>query len=199
MSRYDDYVYVHMQAMLELAINDPKKPVADGNWTLVSDMRMPMWAHRCPAFLPWHRELLYPFERDLQAVSGNNDIGIPYWDWSVDQSPTGPPWLDDFMGGDGADGPVSTGPFAGAQNWRLTLTDDSVDHLVRGVGRFPGFSRLPTATEVNETLAQTIYDASPWNGSKALASFRNQLEVGTSRVVVTSATECPLSAADYVR
>ncbi len=87
--RYDDYVYIHMQAMLELSINDPAKPVANGNWTLVSDMRMPMWAHRCPAFLPWHRELLYQFERDLQMISGDVNLAIPYWDWSVDQSRSG--------------------------------------------------------------------------------------------------------------
>ena len=77
MSRYDDYVYIHMQAMLVLKINDATKPVVNGNWTLTSDMRMPMWAHRCPAFLPWHRELLYQFERDLQAVCGDPMMGIP--------------------------------------------------------------------------------------------------------------------------
>lgn len=176
MGRYDDYVYVHMQAMMEFRINDPTQPVANGNWTLVSDMRMPMWAHRCPAFLPWHRELLYQFERDLQAVSGDLNLGIPYWDWSVDQSPTGPPWLADFMGGDGADGPVNSGPFAGQSNWNLTLSEDLADHLVRGFGRLQGFSRLPTPAEVNATLAESAYDAAPWNDSAALSSFRNQLE-----------------------
>jgi tyrosinase len=174
--RYDDYVYVHMQAMLELAINDPTQPVANGNWTLVSDMRMPMWAHRCPAFLPWHRELLYQFERDLQTVSHDPNLAIPYWDWSVDQSPDGPPWLADFMGGDGADGPVTSGPFAGPENWKLNLSEDLVGHLVRGFGRFAGFPRLPTAAEVDATLAESRYDAAPWNDKAALASFRNQLE-----------------------
>ena len=101
MSRYDDYVYVHMQAMLDLTIVDSTKPVANGNVSFdPNSMRMPMWAHRCPAFLPWHRELLYQYERDLQAVSGDSSLGIPYWDWSVDQDPTRAPWLDDFMGGD---------------------------------------------------------------------------------------------------
>ncbi len=184
--RYDDYVYVHMQAMLELSINDMTKPVTNDNITFdPNSMRMPVWAHRCPAFLAWHRELLYQFERDLQAVSGDPSLGIPYWDWSVDQSPTGAPWLDDFMGGDGADGPVMTGPFAGAANWKLTLSEDGQDHLVRGFGlaSFPDstggtitFPRLPTPPEVNACMAQTKYDATPWNDSAALASFRNQLE-----------------------
>src|SRR5258708_7311243 len=68
--RYDDYVYIHMQAMLIMSVNDRSKPVRNGNWTLIDDMRMPMWAHRCPAFLPWHRELLRQFERDLRAFTG---------------------------------------------------------------------------------------------------------------------------------
>jgi tyrosinase len=175
-SRYDDYVYVHMQAMLELRIDDPSKPVANGNFTITSPMRMPMSAHRCPAFLPWHRELLYQLERDLQALSGNPDLAIPYWDWSTDQRPDGPPWLDDFMGGDGADGPVRTGPFAGAASWRLTLSEDGVDHLVRGFGRVPQFARLPSPAEVSAVLRVSPYDAAPWNDASRLASFRNQLE-----------------------
>jgi tyrosinase len=195
--RYDDYVYVHMQAMLDLSINDTTMPVTNDNITFdPNSMRMPMWAHRCPAFLPWHRELLYQFERDLQAVAGDPALGIPYWDWSVDQSPTDAPWLDDFMGGDGADGPVTTGPFAGAANWKLTLSEDSVDQLVRGFGlastTLPNgttitFPRLPIPEEVNACLADNKYDAPPWNDTKALTSFRNQLEgwhVATGSTVV---------------
>src|SRR3954453_20899286 len=99
-SRYDDYVYIHFQAMNELTITDPTKPVANGNWTSAA-MAMQMYAHRCPAFPAWHCELLHQFEMDLQQVSGNTNLALAYWDWSVDQSPTGPPWTDDFMGGDG--------------------------------------------------------------------------------------------------
>ncbi len=80
MSGYDDYVYIHMQAMLELSMDDPAKPIANGNWTVVSNIRMRMWAHRCPAFLSWHRELLYQFERDLQTVRRDVNLTIPYWD-----------------------------------------------------------------------------------------------------------------------
>ena len=176
MSRYDDFVYIHMQAMLEMTINDKNKPVTNDNLTITSSMRMPMWAHQCPAFFPWHRELLYQFERELQRLSGDATMAIPYWDWSSEQSTTGIPWLNDFMGGDGADGPVTTGPFAGANNWKLTLSEDQVDHLVRGFGLQSGLSRLPNAAEVNAALAETIYDKSPWNSSRSLASFRNQVE-----------------------
>jgi tyrosinase len=80
------------------------------------------------------------------------------------------------MGGDGADGPVATGPFAGVANWRLTLSEDSVDHLVRGFGLDPQLNRLPTPSEVNACLAIGTYDSAPYNDSQSLASFRNQLE-----------------------
>jgi len=133
--RYDDYVYTHMQAMLMLTITDRTKPVRNGNWTSTGEMRMPMWAHRCPAFLPWHREFLRQFERDLQKVSGVVGWALPYWDWAKDQAPTQLPWTNDFLGGDGNDGPVISGPFAGVANWELTLSEDGVDHLVRGFGR----------------------------------------------------------------
>src|ERR1039458_7324618 len=44
-NRYDDYVQTHMNSM----------------------MATPGWAHQGPTFEPWHRELLYQFEKDLQV------------------------------------------------------------------------------------------------------------------------------------
>ena len=175
--RYDDYVYVHMQAMLTLQLIDRSKPVRNGNWTGANTMRMPMWAHRCPAFLPWHRELLHQFESDLQAVSNNASLGLPYWDWTTAQSPTDVPWSADFLGGDGGDGPVTTGPFAGKQNWELTLSEDQVDHLVRGFGRdTQNGPRLPTPAELEAAIAIADYDQSPWSDQPNEATFRNRLE-----------------------
>ena len=113
---------------------------------------------------------MYQFERDLQGVSDDPKLTIPYWDWSVDQSKTGVPWLPDFMGRDGADGPVMSGPFARSQNWTLNLSEDLVDHLVRGFGLLADFPRLPIVSEVNSTLAEPTYDSAPWNDAAALAS-----------------------------
>jgi len=40
--RYDDYVFVHMQAMLDITINDKSKPVTNDNVTFdPNSMRMP--------------------------------------------------------------------------------------------------------------------------------------------------------------
>jgi tyrosinase len=182
-SRYDDFVYVHMQAMLLMEIVDRTKAVQNENLKITSDMRMPMWAHRCPAFFPWHRVLLYQLELELQKAASNPSLAIPYWDWSLDQSKTSAPWTDDFMGGDGKDGAVRSGPFAGAANWKITLSEDGLDHLVRGFGLATDdrtkkliAPNLPTPSNVSACFQATVYDMAPWNDSSNLGSFRNEVE-----------------------
>src|SRR5437762_12645753 len=69
LSRYDDYAEVHMNAM----------------------MASPGWAHRRPAFFPWHRVMLLAFENDLVAI--DSSVTIPYWDWPDNASD---PFTNDF-------------------------------------------------------------------------------------------------------
>src|SRR5688500_424799 len=53
--------------------------------------------HQSSHFLPWHREFLLRFERALQAH--HPDVTIPYWDSSVDNSPSDPLlWGNSFLG-----------------------------------------------------------------------------------------------------
>jgi len=52
--------------------------------------------HRSSHFLPWHREMLLRFERELQKF--HSDITIPYWDSSVDRSTSAPLWSNNFLG-----------------------------------------------------------------------------------------------------
>lgn len=49
--------------------------------------------HVCPAFLPWHRELINRFENLLRQV--DPALSLHYWDWTTD-----PGWMftNDFMG-----------------------------------------------------------------------------------------------------
>src|SRR5215472_8685302 len=171
--RYDDFVFVHMLAMMRVSIPNPGQQVNNTNLNMLGN-RAPGWAHRLPAFFPWHRELLHQLEKELQAVSGNPNLTIPYWDWSVDQNPNAAPWTADFMGGDGNDGPVGTGPFTFANGWHITLSEDGQDRLIRGFGRAPGFANLPTPNDVTQALSTTPYDQNPWNDSSTLHSFRNQ-------------------------
>jgi hypothetical protein len=170
MHRYDDYVEVHMNAMM-----------------LPNGMnRSPGWAHRAPAFFPWHRVLLYELERDLQKIDPT--VTIPYWDWTVnntnDTSP-GSPWTDDFMGAlpAGTD-QVTTGPFR-AGNWTKVVFEmgDNDPDLRRALGRTSfqvaeGSSAvpdLPTPAQVTGALGETPYDTSPW-GQGDNPSFRDRLE-----------------------
>jgi hypothetical protein len=52
--------------------------------------------HGSSQFLPWHREALFRFERELQKFQPN--ITIPYWDPTVDRSPSDPLWANSFLG-----------------------------------------------------------------------------------------------------
>lgn len=173
-SRYDDYVWIHREVM--------------GG------------AHTGPAFTPWHREFLKQFERDLQEVSGNPDLTIPYWDWTTARTAADPGWpfTDDFMGGrgTGADNRVMTGRFAEAGGeWVLNVRTGAVGGVARDnttyLRRLPSPPilpngqplQLPTQTTARNGLARLAYDADPWledpatlTLAQANASFRKFLE-----------------------
>lgn len=148
---YDRYVQTHVDSMMAMPVG---------------------WAHRGPAFLPWHREFLRRFDLDLQGIDPS--VTLPYWDWTVDNSPTSSVWNDDFMGGNGrpSDGVVTTGPFAGATgNWNLAIDGPFLRR------RF-GISApaLPTPADVANALSTTPYDMPPYNAGSSLAGFRNTVE-----------------------
>ena len=84
--------------------------------------------HHSAMFLPWHRELILRFERDLQAI--DSTVDLPYWDWTQDRSTSASPWMESFLGGDGEclSGRVPDGRFAfTAGNFDITVTDPPVD------------------------------------------------------------------------
>jgi hypothetical protein len=171
-SRYDDFVWAHHQVMM-LGPNDPSGP---------------NYAHRGPAFGPWHRELLKLYEAELQAAAGDPNLTLPYWDWTKDRSAADPgfPFTADFLGGDGAGNPndkVTTGDFSQAAGWTLNCDEEGFGYLRRHFGGDgPG---LPVAANVRSAINITPYDVNPWNWSSATAnSFRNTLEgwVGPSQI-----------------
>jgi tyrosinase len=155
MGRYDDYVELHMSAM----------------------MASPGWAHNRSAFFPWHRELVLQFENDL--VSIDPSVTVPYWDWPDAASS---PFTAGLLGGDGAldatmkvqDGSAfaSNGP----AHWTVKVKDNlgDPDYLRRGFGRRMDAMNLPTASDVTTSLAVTPYDSSPW--ANWSAGFRSQTE-----------------------
>jgi len=130
--------------------------------------------HRSPAFLPWHRRFIYDLELELQRVSGNPNLGIPYWNW-----PSGGEnaamWRNDFLGGNGdASGVVRSGPFRAGQWTVVNASGLPSGPLVRAFGQ-NGFPTLPTQAEIDQVLSVTPYDSPPWNMTSN-PSFRNQLE-----------------------
>ncbi len=129
--------------------------------------------HRAPAFLPWHRRFLFDLELELQRVSGNPNLGIPYWNWPSGEA-NASMWNNDLLGGNGdAGGVVRTGPFRAGEWTVVNASGLPAGPLLRNLGQ--GASALPSQAEINQVMAVTPYDVPPWNtGSNP--SFRNQLE-----------------------
>jgi Common central domain of tyrosinase len=135
-------------------------------------------AHRGPAFFPWHRGFLQGFEWFLGGASGDETMGLPYWDWSVDDFP-------DFLGGNGSgsDGKVMDGEFAydrrpegDKRKWTLTVripNEEKTPWLKRQFGNL--VRTLPTPADVTTALERTPYDVSPWDDNST-SGFRNRAE-----------------------
>jgi tyrosinase len=157
-SRYDDYVQIHMNAMMA----EPTQ----------NDDNILGWAHKGPAILPWHRYFIRQFELDLQTIDPS--VTLPYWDWTIDNSPTSSIWNPDFMGGNGrpSDDRVMDGQFAfDAGNWKLNFLDMSIADDPEGPDLkrhlAPKDSRgqvipLPTLEQVTNALIVVPYYVAPW-------------------------------------
>lgn len=169
--RYDDYVWIHHQILGA--------------------------AHNAPAFTPWHREFLYQIEGDLQAVSGNPSLTIPYWDWTKARTPADPGWpfTSDLLGGLGTsatDSRVTSGRFAtdpanpSATEWRINIPDAETGNYLKRRGMAEEFP-LPTLAQARSAMGIATYDAAPFTldfntmtdaqiNAALLASFRKFLE-----------------------
>lgn len=160
MSRYDDYPETHMAAM----------------------MATPGWAHKGPAFFPWHREVLLQFENDLAGVDAS--VTIPYWDWT---DPLSSPFTPDFLGGDGTapNAKVADGPFAfdGPNHWTIKIKDNPFDpdFLQRAFGADMTAPSLPSSGQIFTTQAVTPYDNFPWHDNSG--SYRSQVEYNLHNLV----------------
>jgi tyrosinase len=141
-------------------------------------------AHTGPAFLPWHRLMMILLELNLQRVTGDDTLGLPYWDWAADgdrdpaTQPQAPLWQPDATGGTGdpvTDGPVTPDSYRlrieSASRVALRATDRG---LRRDLGGDPFAPALPTSDDVKATLAADRYDGPPWD--RAPDSMRNRLE-----------------------
>jgi tyrosinase len=78
------------------ALKAVKASGAVDRFATIHERHFNMNIHRSSHFLPWHREMLVRFERELQAVDSR--VFLPYWDSSVEQSTASPLWAPDFLG-----------------------------------------------------------------------------------------------------
>jgi hypothetical protein len=89
-------------------------------WFKQDEIHQSSHVHGCPAFLPWHRDLLNRFEALLRTIDPR--VSLHYWDWTLDPSnmPDGEGGTinlfdSDFMGNaDGTVNPIGVFPFGGA-------------------------------------------------------------------------------------
>ncbi len=141
-------------------------------------------AHSGPAFLPWHRLMMILLELHLQRVTGDDTLGLPYWDWAADgdtdpaTQPQAALWQPEGIGGTGS--PVADGPFA-PDEYRVRIESASLVQLRatnRGLRRDLGGDAdapaLPTSEDVKETVDADVYDDVPWD--RRPLSMRNRLE-----------------------
>jgi tyrosinase len=129
-----------------------------------------------PSFFPWHRRFLLEFERALRDI--DSSVSVPYWDWTVDNSPASSLWAEDFMGGTGrrSDRQVMTGPFAYRNgNWRISTRVTDGKFLTRDLGRPRDPVSLPTKADIAKALDDPVYDTAPWD-STSTTGFRNRIE-----------------------
>lgn len=117
----------------------------------IHGLPLPIWCeHRALLFLPWHRAYLYYFELALQsrlgprfsiqppAVSDFADLGLPWWDWTSDESHReGIPAAYSQVGIDGQPNPLASArvPVA-TDRTAIGVWADSTLQMVRD--RLPG-------------------------------------------------------------
>jgi tyrosinase len=154
--RYDPYVRLHI---------DRQNTDVDGGVRI---------GHRSPSFLPWHRELLRRFEADLKSIDASVDL--PYWDWTTARTIGAAPWTPDLLGGPGRSGDlqVTSGPFAYASGrWTINTSVDGRPFLWREMAT-SGWT-LPTAADVANVQAVSLYDSAPWDAGSN-TGMRNNSE-----------------------
>ena len=144
-------------------------------------------AHGGPIFLPWHRHFMILLEQWMQIVLGDDDFGIPYWDWAADGDlPRAMQWRTTLWDTNGIGPSRGSVNSSGLAPMRVRLWQDPATRLVhslanpRPIDREAGqhtnslFRALPTTASVAVAMAEDAYDVAPWSYNGA--SHRGTLE-----------------------
>eukprot|EP00871_Galdieria_phlegrea_P001598 jgi/Galph1/2439/GphlegSOOS_G1085.1 len=156
---------------------------------------MMLYGHMAPSFLPWHRYFVYLMERELQSISGNPNLTIPYWDFIEDSGLTSV-FRADFMGGNGIgnsstpaakvaeahgiadiNSPVLDGPFAFHKGQWNCSEGPLVPYLRRDFGYTEFSPTLPDKSQLRQCMNLKVYDIFPFDShSDKNISFRACVE-----------------------
>jgi len=181
---YDFFVYVHLLS------NSPISTYGHAQW----------------AFLPWHRIFLFLFEEEMQRVTNNTDLYLPYWNPTNVTESDILLYDETFLGGNGdSEFPYllsntsslscSNWPIRPSLNGRPELYNFTCLHREIGQGltarnwNNTNFSKplyqelLPKSAWDDVIMTYRVYDISPYNSAydnytrnNYLNSFRAQLE-----------------------
>jgi tyrosinase len=156
---------------------------------------MMLYGHMAPSFLPWHRYFVYLMELQLQNLTGNPNLTIPYWDFIEDSGLTSV-FRADFMGGNGignsstiaariaeahgvadVNSPVLDGPFAYHKGKWNCSEGPLVPFLRRDFGFVEFSPTLPDRSQLAQCMHLNIYDIFPFDAhSDKNISFRACVE-----------------------
>lgn len=105
-------------------------------------------------FLPWHRQWLMLYDKELQRVSGDTTMTLPYWDWS-NREEAMKVFTDQFMGGNGTGNEhyVKNGPFGA---WKQKINYATNCLCPGGITREIGINTNDTETFVNSQWISTF-------------------------------------------
>ncbi|GJD11777.1 Tyrosinase [Galdieria sulphuraria] len=156
---------------------------------------MMLYGHMAPSFLPWHRYFVYLMEVQLQNLTGNPNLTIPYWDFIEDSGLTSV-FRPDFLGGNGIgnsstpaakvaeahgvadiNSPVLDGPFAYHKGQWNCSEGPLVPFLRRDFGYTEFSPSLPDKSQLRQCMNLKIYDVFPFDShSDKNISFRACVE-----------------------
>lgn len=170
---YDNFIKFHQLAL------SPTPGISPSNTDYKTNA-----AHHSPSFLPWHRAMIFEFEKELQKASGDPEMSLPYWDWTISDSRANIFLDPKFMGtkiNSGDQLSRITGPF---KDWEV-IEYNSKDNIFDKTGSFLERSLywesgpFPTKTKIRDAQLIEKYDGifkGLWNNSID-SFFRTYMEM----------------------